>query len=53
MGFTPATLKLQPGEHQIKLIQPGKATWERVLAVTPGGVTSIQATLEGVVVVRR
>jgi hypothetical protein len=53
MGYTPATLKLQPGEHQVKLIQPGKAVWERVLAVTPGGLTNIQATLEGVVVVRR
>ncbi|MEZ5403510.1 MAG: PEGA domain-containing protein [Bryobacteraceae bacterium] len=53
MGFTPATLRLAAGEHQVKLLKPGKATWERLLVVTPGGETRIQAAMEDTLVVSR
>jgi hypothetical protein len=53
MGNTPATLRLQPGEHRIRLLQPGKVAWERVVVATPGGDSTIQATLESAVVVKR
>lgn len=53
MGYAPAALRLRSGEHQLKLTSPGKAPWERVLVVTPGGITNVQATLESVVVVRK
>jgi len=53
MGYAPATLRMKPGEHQLRLMLPGKAPWERVLVVTPGGVTNVQAALESVVMVQK
>jgi len=53
MGNTPAVLRLPPGEHQIRLILGGSSRWERMLAVTPGGESNIQATLESTVMVQK
>lgn len=53
MGQTPATLRLLPGEHQLKLKLQDKVPWERVVATTPGGHSTIQATLESTVYVKR
>ncbi|MEZ5351597.1 MAG: PEGA domain-containing protein [Bryobacteraceae bacterium] len=53
MGYTPSTLRLPAGEHQIKLLKPGKAAWDRLLVVTPGGDATIQAAMEDTLVVQR
>jgi hypothetical protein len=52
-GQTPATVRLPPGEHRIRLQVPGRVAWERVVVVTPGGTSTIQATLESTVLVKR
>ncbi len=53
MGYTPSTLRLPAGEHQVKLLKPGKAAWDRLLVVTPGGEATIQAAMEDTLVVSR
>lgn len=49
MGQTPATLRLQPGEYKLRLTLPNKAKWERTVVITPGGDSTIQASLESTV----
>jgi PEGA domain len=46
MGSTPSNLKLAPGDHKIKLEKSGFKAWERTLAVSIGGTTNINATLD-------
>jgi hypothetical protein len=53
MGYTPSTLRLAPGEHQIKLLKAGKASWDRLLVTTPGGESTIQAGMEDTLLVNR
>jgi PEGA domain len=46
MGSTPSTLKLAPGDHNIKLEKSGFKAWERTLAVGAGGTANVNATLD-------
>lgn len=46
LGNTPATLRLPAGEHTIKVSSEGFRNWERSLTVTPGGVSTLNATLQ-------
>lgn len=46
MGSTPSTVRLAPGDHVIALEKSGFKTWQRTMAVSPGGIGSIDATLE-------
>jgi hypothetical protein len=46
VGSTPSNLKLAPGDHKIKLEKSGFKMWERTLAVSTGGTTNINATLD-------
>jgi len=48
MGSTPSTVRLAPGDHVIALEKSGFKTWQRTMAVSPGGIGSIDATLEKV-----
>ncbi len=53
MGQTPASLRLFPGSHRIKLVHPTSVVWTRTVAVTHGGESTIQAVLESTVYVKR
>jgi hypothetical protein len=46
MGNTPSTVKLQPGDHKIKVEKFGFDTWEKTLTVGAGGTLSIFAVLD-------
>jgi len=46
VGSTPSNLKLAPGDHKIKLEKSGFKMWERTLAVSTGGNTNVNATLD-------
>jgi hypothetical protein len=46
VGSTPSNLKLAPGDHKIKLEKSGFKMWERTLAVSTGGTTNVNATLD-------
>ena len=46
MGSTPSTLRLQPGDHKIKLERSGFKPWEKTLTVSNGGSATISAVLE-------
>jgi len=45
-GSAPATLRLPAGDHTIRIGSKGFHNWERTIAVTNGGTTTINATLE-------
>lgn len=45
-GNTPATLRLPPGDHTIRVSNAGFRSWERTVTVTPGGVATLNATLQ-------
>jgi hypothetical protein len=45
MGSTPSTVRLAPGDHTILLEKAGFKPWQRTMAVNPGGIVTIDATL--------
>jgi PEGA domain len=46
MGSTPSTLRLAPGDHQVKLEKSGFTTWQKTLTVTAGASATVNASLE-------
>jgi len=46
MGSTPSTLQLAPGEHTVSIERSGYRQWQRIMAVTSGGIVTIDARLE-------
>jgi len=46
MGSTPSTLRLTPGDHTIVIQKSGLKDWQRTMTVSPGGIVTIDATLQ-------
>src|SRR5262249_4992155 len=46
VGDAPATLKLQPGQHAIKVVLPGYKDWSRELTVEAAASAHLTANLE-------
>jgi hypothetical protein len=46
VGNTPATLKLKPGKHTIKVSMTGYKDWSREMTVLSGSQVSLAATME-------
>jgi hypothetical protein len=46
VGSTPSTLRLAPGDHTIAVAKAGFKGWQRTMTVNPGGIVTIDATLE-------
>jgi hypothetical protein len=46
IGNAPATLKLAPGQHTIRVIQSGFKEWSREIAVQSGSEAHLSATLD-------
>jgi hypothetical protein len=46
MGTTPSTVRLGPGDHDVKLEKSGFKPWEKTLTVTAGASASVNASLE-------
>jgi hypothetical protein len=48
VGNAPATLKLKPGKHTIKVVMVGYKDWSREITVMQGSQVGLTATLEKV-----
>jgi hypothetical protein len=48
IGNAPATLKLSPGQHTIRVTQSGFKEWSREIAVQAGSEAHLSATLDKV-----
>jgi hypothetical protein len=48
VGSTPSSVRLRPGEHTILIQKSGFKSWQRTMFVNPGGIVTIDATLEKV-----
>ena len=46
VGNTPSTVRLTPGDHRIAIEKAGYRTWQRTMTVNPGGIVTVDATLE-------
>jgi hypothetical protein len=46
VGSTPSTVRLMPGDHMIAIDKSGYKTWQRTMTVNPGGIVTVDATLE-------
>src|SRR3984957_9382189 len=46
MGNTPSTLRLAPGDHQLKVEKSGFTPWQKTLTVTVGASATVNASLE-------
>jgi hypothetical protein len=46
MGSTPSTVRLTPGDHMIAIEKSGYKAWQRTMSVNPGGIITVDATLE-------
>ena len=46
VGSTPSTVRLTPGDHTILIEKAGHRPWQRTMSVNPGGIVTIDATLE-------
>lgn len=46
MGSTPSSLRLEVGDHKIKLSKSGFKVWERTMTVGAGATATVDATLE-------
>jgi hypothetical protein len=46
MGSTPSTVRLTPGDHMIAIEKSGYKAWQRIMSVNPGGIVTVDATLE-------
>jgi hypothetical protein len=45
-GNAPSTLRLTPGDHNIFVEKSGYKSWQRTVTLGPGGIITIDATLE-------
>ena len=48
VGNAPATLKLKPGKHTIKVTMTGYKDWSKDMTVLPGSQVNLAATMEKV-----
>jgi len=46
VGSTPSTVRLAPGDHTISIEKSSFKAWQRTMTVSPGGIVTIDATLE-------
>jgi len=46
VGSTPSTLRLVAGDHAILIEKSGFKSWQRTMSVSPGGIVTIDATLD-------
>ena len=46
VGSTPSTVQLAPGDHSISIEKTGFKPWQRTMTVNPGGIVTLDATLE-------
>jgi hypothetical protein len=46
LGSTPSTARLTPGDHTILIEKSGFKSWQRTMSVNPGGILTLDATLE-------
>ena len=46
MGSTPSTVRLAPGDHTIAIEKADYKAWQRTMTVNPGGIVTVDATLE-------
>ena len=46
VGSTPSTMRLAPGDHSISIEKTGFKPWQRTMTVNPGGIVTLDATLE-------
>ncbi len=46
LGNTPSTVQLAPGECTISIQKAGFRTWQRTIAITPGGIVTLTAQME-------
>jgi hypothetical protein len=46
VGSTPSTVRLMPGDHTIAIGKSGYKGWQNTMTVYPGGIVTIDATLE-------
>jgi hypothetical protein len=46
LGNTPSTVQLPAGDYTISVQKAGFLTWQRSLAITPGGIVTLSASLE-------
>jgi hypothetical protein len=46
LGNTPSTIQLSPGDHVVLIELPGYNVWQRSITMTPGGIVTLNATLE-------
>jgi PEGA domain len=45
-GNAPSTMRLSPGDHNIYMEKSGYKPWQRTVTLSPGGIITIDATLE-------
>ena len=45
VGNTPSTLQLNPGDHSVSIQKSGYAAWQRSIAITSGGIVTLNASL--------
>ncbi len=46
VGSTPSTVRLAPGDHTISIEKSSFKAWQRTMTISPGGIVTIDATLE-------
>lgn len=46
VGNAPSTLRLSPGDHNILIEKSAYKSWQRTVSLSPGGIITIDATLE-------
>jgi len=46
VGSAPASLRLTPGDHTVTIEKSGYRAWQRTISLSPGGINTIDATLE-------
>lgn len=48
VGSTPSTIRLAPGDHSVSVEKAGFASWQRTMTASPGGIVTVDATLQKV-----
>ena len=46
VGNTPSTIQVPPGDHMFLIERSGYSTWQRTVTVTPGGIVTLNGTLD-------
>jgi hypothetical protein len=46
VGNAPSTMQLPPGDHLVLMEKPGFKRWQRGVSLTPGGIVTLNGTLE-------